>query len=54
MKTYEIRENGRKIKAYTYRITSTPASNYLILQNMVPNKSWDKAIWLKRLNIRII
>ena len=39
MKTYKIRENGRKIKAYTYKITSTPAANFLILQNLVPNKS---------------
>ena len=44
---------GRKIKGYIYKIATTPAANYLILQDLVPNKSWDKAIWLKWLNIRI-
>ena len=39
MKTYERREIGRKIKGYTYKITSTPAANYLILRDLVPNKS---------------
>ena len=29
---------------YTYKITSKPAAYYLILQDLVPNKSWDKAI----------
>ena len=39
---------------YIYKITTTPAAKYFILQDLVPNKSWDKAIWLKWLNIRII
>ena len=49
-----MREIGRTIKGYIYKITTTPAANYLILQDSVPNKSCDKAIWLKWLNIRII
>ena len=28
-----------KLRRYTYKITSTPAANYLILQDLVPNKS---------------
>ena len=47
MKTYEIRENWSKINGYTYKITSTSADNYLIQQDLVSNKSWNKAIWLK-------
>ena len=43
-----------KIKGYTYKITTTPAANYRIQQKLVPNKSWDKVIWLKWLIIRII
>ena len=39
MKTHERRENWSKIKGYTYKITSTPAANYLILRDLVPNKS---------------
>ena len=39
-----MRENGLKIKGFTYKITTTPAAYYLILQDLVPNKSGDKAI----------
>ena len=38
---------GWKIKGYIYKITTTPAAKHLILQDLVPNKSWDKAIWPK-------
>ena len=34
-----MRENWLKNKGYTYKITTTPAANYLILQDLVPNKS---------------
>ena len=34
---YEI--IGRKIKGYIYKITTTPAAKYLILQDLVPNKN---------------
>ena len=57
MNIYENMRNKRKMVeklTFTHKITSTPAANYLILQNLVPNKSWDKVIWLKQLNIRII
>ena len=37
MKAYEIRENGRKIKGYTFKITYTSTANYRRLQNLVPN-----------------
>ena len=54
MKHTKWEKIGRKKKGYTYKITTTAAANYLILQDLVPNKSWDEAIWLKWLNIRII
>ena len=44
----------KKIEGYTYKITTTPAANYLIPKDFVPNKSWDKAIWLKWSNMWII
>ena len=34
----------KKIRWYTYKITTTLASNYAILQNLVTNKSLDIAI----------
>ena len=36
-----------KLRWYTYNINMTLADNYPILQNLVPNKSWDIAIWSK-------
>ena len=36
-----------KLGWYTYKINTTLADNYPILQNLVPNKSWDIAIRLK-------
>ena len=36
-----------KLRWYTYKINTTLADNYSILQNLVPNKSWDRAIWSK-------
>ena len=42
MNMNENKRNKRKlvekIKGYTYKITSTPAANYLIQQDLVPNK----------------
>ena len=43
-----IRNNTKlveKLRWYTYKINKTLADNYLILQNLVSNKSWDIAIW---------
>ena len=34
----------KKLRWYTYNITCTQAANYLRLQNLVPNKSWDTVI----------
>ena len=39
---------------YTFKITTTLAANYPILQNFVPNISWDKAIWSYCWNIRML
>ena len=36
-----------KLRWYTYKITTTLAANSPILQNLVPNKSWDIAILSK-------
>ena len=36
-----------KIKVVYLQITKMLASNYPILENLVPNKSWDIAIWSK-------
>ena len=33
-----------KLRWYTYKIYMTLADNYPILQNLVPNTSWDFAI----------
>ena len=33
------RKFAEKIKGYIYKITTTPAAKYLILQDLVPNKS---------------
>ena len=58
MNIIENMRNKRKLveqlRGYTYKITSAPATYYLILQDLVPKNSWDKAIWLKWLNKRII
>ena len=43
-------KNGRKIKGYTYKITSTPAANYLILQNLAPIKKLRQSHLTKMIN----
>ena len=43
-----------KLRGYTYKMSYMSAAYYPRLQNLVPNKSWDIAIWLKWLNLRII
>ena len=39
MKTYEIRENGRKLKVVYLQITCMSTTNYCRLQKLVPSKN---------------